>query len=124
THFATIQSLLHSDTRISAALSESKTFGSLIWGDNYDSKKALLRDIPNHVEVRKGEPVVTSGYSLFPPGVRVGTVLETATSSGDSFHDISIELSTDFHNLQYVYIVIDHFNDEKETLESTVIQND
>lgn len=123
-NFSTIQSILHSDSRISAALADSHTFGSLVWGDNYDSKKALLRDIPNHVEVKAGEQVITSGYSLFPPGVPVGKVLETATSSGDSFHDISIELSTDFHNLQYVYVVIDHLTDEKQDLETTATQND
>src|SRR5690606_28951757 len=48
-NFSTIQSLLHSDTRISASLAKSQAFGSLVWGVNaYNPKKALLRDIPNH----------------------------------------------------------------------------
>lgn len=116
-HFSTVQSLLHADTRISAELVGSQAFGSLIWGDEYDSRRAVLRDIPNHVEVRKGEQVVTSGYSLFPPGVQIGEVLGTSTGSGESFLDITVALSTDFHRLQYVYVVIDHFNSEKEQLE-------
>lgn len=117
-HYATIQSLLHSDTRISASLQESLAFGSLIWGDNFNSKKAILRDIPNHVEVRKGERVVTSGYSLFPPGIAIGEVIESMEVGGESFKDISVALSTDFHNLQYVYVVVNNFISEKQALEA------
>lgn len=116
-HFSTIQSLLHNDTRISAELVGSHAFGSLIWGEEYDSRRAILRDIPNHVEVRKGEKIVTSGYSLFPPGVQIGEVLGTSAGGGESFLDITVALSTDFHNLQYVYVVIDHFDTEREQLE-------
>ncbi|SFC10436.1 rod shape-determining protein MreC [Parapedobacter composti] len=117
-HFSTVQSLLHSETRISASLEDSQTFGSLVWGDNYDARKAMLKDIPNHVKVRKGERVYTSGYSLFPPGILIGRVIETGISGGDSFLDIKIELSTPFHNLQHVYVVEDYFADEKTELES------
>lgn len=117
-NFATIQSVLHSDSRISAALTGSHAFGSLVWGNGYDSKKALLKDIPNHVVVAAGEQVVTSGYSLFPPGIRVGRVLETGGTGGESFLELTVELSTDFHNLQYVYVVMANFTEELDELQS------
>lgn len=117
-HFATVQSLLHSESRISAALEDSQSFGSLVWGDNYDFRIATLKDIPNHVKVREGELVYTSGFSLFPPGILVGEVIETGISGGDSFLDIKIELSTNFHNLQQVYVVQDLFAEEKADLEA------
>lgn len=120
-NFATIQSILHGDSRISAALVTSHAFGSLVWGGHYDPKKALLKDIPNHIEVNAGEKVVTSGYSLFPPGIRVGTVLESAVASGESFLELTIELSTDFHNLQYVYVVMANFTEELDKLQSETI---
>ncbi len=116
--FATIQSLLHSETRVSAMLSSSQVFGSLIWGEKINPKRALLRDIPNHVEVKAGEEVNTSGYSLFPQGIPLGKVTGTDISSGESFLDIEIELSTDFHNLQYVYVVIDQWDEEKKHVEA------
>lgn len=118
-NFATVQSLLHGDSRISAALESSNAFGSLIWGDQYHPKRAVLRDIPNHVVVEKGEQVVTSGYSLFPAGIKIGKVIEMSDSSGQSFLDIDVELSTDFHKLQYVYVVMDNFSAELDELEST-----
>src|SRR5690606_28217170 len=106
-NFSTIQSLLHSDTKISASLAKSQAFGSLVWGPQaYDPEKALLRDIPNHVKVEKREQVVTSGFSLFPPGIVIGTILETGLVSGSSFLDISVKLSNDFSTLRYVYIIV------------------
>ncbi len=117
-HFATVQSLLHNESRISAALEDSQAFGSLVWGDNYDARFATLKDIPNHVKVREDELVYTSGFSLFPPGILIGKVIQTGVSGGDSFLDITVELSTNFHNLQQVYVVEDLFAEEKENLES------
>lgn len=117
-HFATIQSLLHRDTRISALLVNSQAFGSLIWGEHIQPRKGVLRDIPNHVEVTTGEKVVTSGYSLFPPGIPIGKVTDTKLTGGESFLDIDIALSTDFYNLQYVYIVMDRWESEKKELEA------
>lgn len=117
-HFSTVQSLLHSETRVSAALEDSGAFGSLMWGDNYDAQLGVLKDIPNHVKVREGERVFTSGYSLFPRGISVGSVVETGISGGDSFLDIRIKFSTQFHNLRQVYVVVDLLANEKAALES------
>ncbi|PPL02114.1 rod shape-determining protein MreC [Parapedobacter indicus] len=117
-HFSTVQSLLHSETRVSAALEDSKAFGSMTWGEGYDARVGMLKDIPNHVKVRKGEAVLTSGFSLFPPGIPIGKVIETGISGGDSFLDIKVELSTPFHNLQHVYVVDDLLAGERTELES------
>ena len=117
-HFATVQSLLHSESRVSAALEDSGAFGSLMWGDHYDAQLGVLKDIPNHVKVREGERVFTSGYSLFPPGILVGNVLQTGLSDGDSFLNIQVKFSTQFHNLRQVYVVVDLRANEKRGLES------
>lgn len=116
-HFSSVQSLLHTDSKISVTLDSSLVFGSLVWGNNIDSRYAMVRDIPNHVHVQKGEKVFTSGYSLFPSGIYVGEVIETGITSGESFLDLKIKLSTDFSNLHHVYIVKDLFVKEKENLE-------
>jgi len=120
-HFATIQSLLHADTRVSASLANSNAFGSLVWGtENYDSQKVLLKDIPNHVKVKSGELVITSGYSLFPPGIIIGKVIQV-TKSGDSFLNIEVKLNNDFNSLQYVYVINDKFSDEKQQLQQDTV---
>lgn len=123
-HFSTVQSFLNSDTRISASLESSKAFGALIWGpNNHDPKTALLTDIPNHIQVQKGEKVITSGYSLFPEGIVMGTVTETGLKSGDSFLNIGVALNIDFTKLRYVYVVIDNLAEEKIELEEQSLDN-
>ena len=116
-HFSTIQSILHSDTRISASVNGN--IGSLVWGEgNYDPRLAILKDIPNHVIVKKGNQVVTSGYSLFPSGIEIGRVTRTGLKGGDSFLNIEIWLSTDFSSLQYVYVINNLLSLEQESLEA------
>ena len=96
----------------------SNAFGSLVWGDNnFDPQVAILKDIPNHVKVAKGEKVITSGFSLFPAGILLGTVIQPDLESGDSFLNISVALELDFISLQYVYVVTDNLADEKIVLE-------
>lgn len=117
-HFSSVQSLLHPDTRISVTLDSSEVIGSLVWGSSIDPRYGVVRDIPNHVEVLKGEKVYTSGFSLFPAGIQVGEIVETGLASGESFLDLKIELSTNFSNLHHVYVVKDLLVEEKERLET------
>ncbi|UIR54550.1 rod shape-determining protein MreC [Sphingobacterium sp. SRCM116780] len=119
-HFSTVQSLLHPDTKISVTLENTDIFGSLVWGNNVDYRFAMVKEIPNHVKVKKAEKVYTSGYSAhFPKGILVGAVVETGISSGDSFLDLRILLSTNFSNLQHVYVVKDLLAKELQQVEAT-----
>lgn len=119
-HFCTVKSLLNSATKISVSLdSTSEAFGSLVWGNNIDSRYALVKDIPNHIKAYEGQFVFTSGFStMFPKGIKVGSVVETDLTSGDSFKDMRILLTTNFANLNHVYIVKDKLAKEKNELES------
>lgn len=117
-HFSSVQSLLHPDTRVSVTLDSSEVIGSLMWGSSIDPRYGVVRDIPNHVEVLKDEKVYTSGFSLFPAGIQVGKIVETGITSGESFLDLKIELSTNFSNLHHVYIVKDLLVKEKTRLET------
>jgi len=118
-HFSTVQSLLHPATKISVTLDSSDVLGSLVWGNNIDPRYAMVRDVPNHVQVQKGQKIFTSGFSLFPKGIMVGVVEETGITSGESFLDLRIKLSTNFSNLEYVYLVKDNLKTEKEALEAS-----
>lgn len=117
-HFSTVRSILHPDTRVSVTLDSTQAFGSLVWGNNIDPRMALVKDIPNHINAEEGQIVRTSGYSRFPKGINVGQVYETGITSGESFLDIRIQLSTDFVKLHHVYVVKDNLKDEKEALEA------
>jgi len=120
-HFSTVTSLLNTATKISVSLdSTSDAFGSLVWGNNIDPRFAMVKDIPNHIKAYVGQPLFTSGYSTkFPKGIRVGHILETDLTSGGSFKDMRVLLTTDFSSLTHVYIVKDKLAKEKTELESS-----
>lgn len=116
-NFATIRSLLHTETKISASVDGN--IGSLVWGDgNYDSRFALLKDIQSHLIIKKGAKVVTSEFSLFPQGTEIGYVSNTGTKNGDSSLKIEVRLNTDFAKLQYVYVIINQLSEEQLSLEA------
>lgn len=119
-NFSTIKSLLHPDTKISVTLDSASTaFGSLVWGANTDSRYAMVRDIPNHIKMYIGQPVFTSGFSTkFPKGIKVGHIVETNISTGGSFNDVRIMLTTNFNQLHHVYIVKDKMANERNELEA------
>lgn len=119
-HFCTVISILNSASKTSVSVdSTSDAFGVLVWGNNIDSRFAMVKDIPNHVKMYVGQPLFTSGFSTkFPKGIKIGHVIETDLTSGGSFKDMRILLTTNFANLTHVYIVKDKLAKEKIELES------
>ena len=116
-HYCSVISFLHKDSRISAQLNSSKDFGSLVW-DGLNPKIASLRDIPTHVKVKIGDSITTTGFSsIFPENVMVGKVISVSQKNGDNFFEVSINLSTNFSTLRYVYVVSDILADEKVKIE-------
>lgn len=116
-NFSTVQSLLHTESKVSVTLDSTGIFASLVWGENVDARYAMVEDIPNHIKVKKGGVIYTSGFSLFPEGLAVGKIVETDIVSKNSFKSTRVKLNTDFASLQHVYIVEDVLGEEKEELE-------
>ena len=104
-NFASIQSLLHSDSRLSAKIKRGNFAGSVVW-DGRSFETVQLIDIPLHFDVQVGDTVITSGFSLdFPEGILVGAVSTIRTRPGDNFHTLDVKLSTDFNSIDHVYVV-------------------
>ena len=117
-HLATIQSLLHKDTKISVNIKKNNALGSLVWGEkNFDYRKAYIKDIPNHCKVLLKDTVVTSGFGSFPPGIPVGRISNAGVATGDNFLTIELLLFNDFNTLQYVYVIKDLYAEEQKSLE-------
>lgn len=118
-HLATIRTVLNKNTLISVKLKKNNAFGSLVWGDdNFDYRKAYVKEIPNHYKVNVGDTIVTSGSGGFPSGIEVGRVSKTGIT-GDSFLMLEINLFNDFATLQYVYLIKDKMATERKILETT-----
>lgn len=123
-HYSSVLSLLHSQAKISTKLKEKNYFGSLQW-DGKDYRKAVLIDIPNHVKLKKGDTVITSGYSaIFPEGIAVATVEEFSQPKGENFYHIRLNLINDFKKLAKVYVVKNIHHQEQKLIEEKGEGND
>jgi len=120
-NFSTAISLLNSKIGISAKIKMNGYYGSVVW-DGQDYTKAILKEIPNHVDLHDGDTIVTSGYStIFPEGILIGIISDFEKNSQDNFYTIMIDLSVDFKNIQNVYLVKNLLRKEQLQLEDEVI---
>jgi rod shape-determining protein MreC len=122
--FAVVMSLLHRQTKISASLLRQGVFGSLVWNGK-DPSIMTLSDIPKHVDVKTGDTLITSGFSsIFPKGVMIGTVVDYTIPSGSNFYNISMRLSHDMTNTDYVRVVENLYKAQLDTLDRKVQANE
>lgn len=116
--FSTVISLLNTNLSISAKIKKNEYFGSLSWDGN-DYRHAILSEIPYHVNITKGDTIVTSGYSLiFPEGILVG-VIEDYTTKGGNFYEINVRLSTNFKRIIYINVISNLSKREQLELENS-----
>ncbi len=118
-YYATVLSLLNSETSISATIEGSRAPGALIWGTkNFNPAYAVLQEIPNHIIVKPGARVVTTGFSpIFPANLPIGRVLRVNKRSGASFWDINVKLNIDFSSLDYVNVVVNLLAEKQVAIE-------
>ncbi len=123
-HFAVITSVLHTDMYVSALVKRSNTLGSIVW-EGMEPRIANLENIPIHINIINGDTIVTSGYSgVYPPNTMVGTVAEVRPEEDAAFYDIDINLSNDFYQLAYVYVVKNLLRQEQDSLEQIITANE
>ena len=116
-HTARLISVLNSDLRLSCKVKGSDAFGSLVW-DGKSPRRALLEEMPRHVEFALGDTVITSGYSVVcPEGIPVGRVVGHKRDDDDNFYSLSVELFTDFATLSTVRVIENFSKDEIESVE-------
>ncbi|MEQ9437774.1 MAG: rod shape-determining protein MreC [Cyclobacteriaceae bacterium] len=124
-HYALITSVLHTDMNVSALVKRSNTLGSIEWKGT-DPTQASLKYIPIHINIITGDTIVTSGYSgVYPPEILIGTVKEVRPEEDAAFYDVDVDLSNDFFQLSYVYVVKNKLKQEKDSLlQQTLVGNE
>jgi rod shape-determining protein MreC len=115
-NYSTVIPMINRNFRLSAKILKNGYFGSLSWaGKGYG--KAILEEIPFHVEIEPGDTIVTSGYSaIFPEGIMVGTVDEFEAIEGN-FYTITVNIAVDYKNIQYVNVIRNLLQEEQRELE-------
>lgn len=122
--FSVVLPLLNPKSRLSCKVLGSNNFGSLVW-DGRDSEYANLEDLPRHVTFKKGDTIVTNGYSsIFPAGVIVGTVADFHKQYDDNFYSLKVKLATDFTALTDVRVITNYLQNEQREIEKEARKND
>ena len=110
-------SVLHEKNAVSAKIKNSGYIGSLVW-ELGSYREAKLNDIPNHVQLNKGDTIITSGYSaVYPEGILIGTIKEFNLAEGSNFYNITVEFTVDYKKLSHVFIVKNKQKEEQKQLE-------
>ena len=116
-HFSYARSFQNFDMSISARLGKEGSAGPMSWSGKGGSK-ALLKEIPHHVEFSPGDTVYTSGYSsIFPPDIPLGAAGEAKIVNGATY-EIDVTLFEDFGALRYVTVVENTGQNEINSLEN------
>ncbi len=117
-NFSSILSVLSAKQKVSARL-KNVTNGFVVW-EGKNPRVLTMIDVPQQISVKKGDSVFTNSYSLyFPPEVLIGTVIKTEPIKKNAMQHIYLRSSTDFINLQYVYVVENKMRQEKTQLEDS-----
>lgn len=118
-NFATVMSMLHRHFNVIAKLKNGSETGPVDW-DGLSPLFVTLRSIPKSAKVAKGDTIVTSQTSsLFPANLMVGTVYEIVPDNSSNFYTLKVRPSTNFFNIEYVYVIDNMQYEEQKRLEDS-----
>lgn len=117
--FASVLSILSTKQKVSAKLKDG-TNGYIIW-DEKQPNVLIMTDVPQQAKVKKGDSVFTAMFSIFSPDILIGTVIKSVLQKKNAMQLIYLQSSTNFHNLQYVYVIENKLGAEKKQLEDSSV---
>ncbi|MBN2829898.1 MAG: rod shape-determining protein MreC, partial [Candidatus Cloacimonetes bacterium] len=131
-HFGVVMPILNPNTLISCKIKSRishqdtvgvvKDIGSLLW-DGKDYRFAKMVQVPRHVNIKKGDSIVTSGYSdFFPEGIMVGVIEDYEKANDDNYYEIKVRLSVNFRTVSYVNVMDYLHKEEQEKLENRIVE--
>jgi rod shape-determining protein MreC len=119
-HYATVLSVLNSQSKINAKMLKSHHYGSLQW-NGLDYSKIDFNDLPIQADVKIGDTIISGGKSVvFPEGIPIGTISNFSVKN-KAYEFIKINLFTDFSALYNVYVIKNKEKEEQNQLEIKTI---
>ena len=115
-NFSLVMSVLHQDSKLNVRNERTKTTGTLVWNGHHYAVGQIV-DMPSSIAVKKGDTIVTSGFSRnFPEGIPVGRIKSFSKDKGTGFYSINIDYFSDYNKLDYVYVIKNYFKQEQDRL--------
>lgn len=118
-NYSIAQILFNKDLKISVKSQRSRVDGILFYSGTNILK---IANIPKNADVNVGDVFITSEYSNnFPPGIPVGTVIETGNLD-NLFKEIILIPQVKFESLEEVFILKCEPDTERNSLEKSFIK--
>lgn len=103
-NYATVLSILNSNSKINIRLKKNNHFGTLTW-DGKDYNITQITDIPRQAVINIGDTIITGGKSaIFPEGIHVGKVKDFKFEN-NQYVEINVVLFNDMSALGYVQVI-------------------
>ena len=119
-NYASVQSVLNTNSQIVAKFKKSNQFGTLKW-DAKEANVVQLIEIPRIATIEIGDTIITDGRStIFPPDILIGTVKNFDRKDGADYYHIDVQLFTDMTSIKHVYLVSHRDAIEIKELENSV----
>ena len=123
-NYSKIMSLLHRNSKVSAMLKRDKVAGSIEW-DGVDPNILVLKNISKSAAPKIGDTVLTSPYSSnFPSQLMIGKVISIIKDPASNFLKLNVKATTNFFNLEYIYIIENKRMAEQKKLEKPEANNE
>lgn len=124
-NYSVVIPIINPLSQLSCRIKDKQFFGSLSVLSG-SMNKLKLSNVPSYIEVSKGDTIVTSGYSsIFPKGIKVGVIDKETNSYKVSnsryFKEYIVDLFTDFDNMAYVYILVDKYDKELDSINREIM---
>mgnify|MGYP003290828253 CR=1 FL=1 len=104
-NYSSVISMLHPYSVVSARFKENQHLANVSW-ETLDYRFGIVKDIPLHLSLKKGDTLVTSGFSnIYPANIMIGTIEEMLESESKDFNTAKLRFSTNFSILRHVYII-------------------
>lgn len=112
-NFCTVIPVMNEQFRITAKSKKEDLFGTVVWRGEDSFNKATVEKVPNYIDLKKGDTMVTTTYEgIFPKGLPIGIVKSITEEPGSNYKTVKLDMTTDFHNLNKVYIIKNTLRDE------------
>lgn len=116
-NFATVVSLLHSNLSLSVKIKRNGAYCSLFWPGG-SPRIAGLRYLPRHIQVQKGDTLITTGQGRrFPEGIPAGIITSFSLTESATFYEVSVQLLTDYTTLSQVYVIKNELAAEQDSIQ-------
>ena len=124
-NFAVVMPLINSKFTITPEIEELKFANGVVSWDGQNTDFLKLSGISKFKPIKKGMKLITSHCSKrFPSGIKIGTIHALEKEENSSFFNITVRTATDFHSLNYVYVIKNNYVPAIDSLNQQIIEPD